>query len=203
MNRADATKLSASRAIANGAVSAPISTPATPGPLICAADMTGLELGVAVDDLVSIDERRQVRLVGHVEEDGRAAVDEPDDVELPDRQDVQGEGDRDRDQRGRPDEVAGDEDRASTQAIDPDARWQAEEDERQELDRAEQAELERRDVQRRRRDDRQGEQRHLRPELADRLGRPELHEVGVAKKAAVRVGHENLSTAGWSPGKSR
>ena len=45
-----------------------------------------LELRVAVDELVALDERRQVALVGDVEEDREAAVREDDDVELPDRQ---------------------------------------------------------------------------------------------------------------------
>ena len=45
---------------------------------------------------------------------------------------------------------------------------------RQEFDRAQEGELERRDLEDRRRDERQGEQRHLRPEDADGLGRPEL-----------------------------
>ena len=44
----------------------------------------------------------------------------------------------------RPAEVAGDQDRAAPQPVDPGAGRQAEQDERQELDRAEQGDLERR-----------------------------------------------------------
>jgi hypothetical protein len=73
-----------------------------------------LELRVALDELVALDERRQVALVGDVEEDGQAAGDEADDVQLPDRQCVEGECDRDRDEGGGAAKVADDEDRPST-----------------------------------------------------------------------------------------
>src|SRR6185503_10719204 len=142
-----------------------------------------LELGVALDELVTLHDRGQVALVGDVEEDRQAAVDEPDEVQLPDREPTEGERDRDRDQAERPPEVAHDQDWPPPQAIHPDAGGQAQEDERQEFDRAEEGELERRDLEDRRRDEGQGEQRHLRPEDADGLGRPELQEVRMPEEA--------------------
>ena len=106
-----------------------------PGPRIWAADRRDLELGVALDELVALDQRRQVALVGDVEEHRQAAVDEADDVQLPDREGVEVEGDRDRRDRDRPAEVADDQDRPPAEPVDPDAGRQAEQDERQELDR--------------------------------------------------------------------
>ena len=44
---------------------------------------------------VALDERRQVRLVGDVEEDLEHADEEPDDEELPEREDVRDVRDRD------------------------------------------------------------------------------------------------------------
>src|SRR5207248_7319443 len=57
---------------------------------------TDLEFRVAVDQLSALDERREVRLVRDVEEDGRDADEEADAVELPDRQVAEPVGDRDR-----------------------------------------------------------------------------------------------------------
>ena len=66
--RPEPTKLTASRRTAYGAVKTWTSTPPRPG----AADLCGraadLELRVAVDDLLALDDRRQVRLVRDVEE---------------------------------------------------------------------------------------------------------------------------------------
>ena len=106
-----------------------------------------LELAVAVDELVALDERRQVRLVRHVEEDRQRPDHEADHVHLPHRQDAERVRDRDRREHGRPTEVAGDEDGPATEPIDPGAGGQAEQDERQELDRAEQGHFEGRRLQ--------------------------------------------------------
>ena len=148
-----------------------------------------LELGVALDELVALHDRRQVALPRDVEEHREAAVGEADDVQLPDGQGVEVERDRDGRDRDRPAEVADDQDRPPAQPVDPDPRRQAEQDERQELDRRQEAELERRDVEDRRRDQRQGELRDRRAEDRDGLCRPELQEVGVAKEAAARATH--------------
>ena len=113
-------------------------TPASAGPGELGARARDLELRVAVDELVARHERRQVRLVGDVEEHRQHADDEADDVELPDRQRVEGVRERDRREQRRAPEVADDEDRPPRQAVDPDAGREAEEDERRELDDAEQ-----------------------------------------------------------------
>ena len=147
-----------------------------------------LEPRVAFDELIAVDDRRQVALVGDVEEDREAAVHERDDVQLPDRQGADGIGERDRDEADRPPQVPDDQDRAAPQPVDPDAGRQAEEDERQELDRPKEGELERRDLQDRRGHERQREERDLRPEDADGLGGPELQEVWVTQQSAARPG---------------
>ena len=58
-----------------------------------------LELRVAVHELLAGDERRQVRLVRDVEEHRQRADDEADDVELPDRECVEGVEERNRGER--------------------------------------------------------------------------------------------------------
>ena len=55
-----------------------------------------LQLGVALQDLVALQEARQVAHVGHVEEDGQHPVHEADHVQLLDGQDAQLPGDGDR-----------------------------------------------------------------------------------------------------------
>ena len=95
-NPAEPRKLTASTRIANGAVIAPTRTPARPGPAMNAPRSADLELRVAVHELVLPDERRQVGLVGDVEEDRADPDAEGDDVQLPDRERVERVRDRDR-----------------------------------------------------------------------------------------------------------
>ena len=102
-----------------------------------------LELRVALDDLLSLDERRDVRHVRDVEEDGAYPDEESDDEELRQRQDVGDVRDRDRREQCCAPEVAADEDRTPREPIDPHPGRQGEEDERQELDDAERGDLER------------------------------------------------------------
>ena len=71
------------------------------------------------------------------------------------------------------------------QPVDPDARGQREEDERQELERPEQRDLEGARVENEDRDEADREIVDLRPELADRLRRPELQEVAVPPEPAA------------------
>jgi hypothetical protein len=142
-----------------------------------------LQLGVALEQLVGLHQRRQVGLVGDVEEDGEHAGDEADRVQLADGEGVELVGDRDRQQRGRAPQVAGDQHRPAAQPVHPDARRQADEHEGGELDGAEQADLERRGVEDGDRHQRQRQQGHLAAELADGLGGPQLHEVAVAPQA--------------------
>ena len=143
-----------------------------------------LELRVAVDDLFSLDERRQVRLVRDVEEDRGDADAEADPVHLPDRQRIEKVSNRDGREQQRPRSVTGDENRAPRQAVDPDAGRQADEEKRQKLGRRQRGDLERariNDIDGR---ERQGKLADLRAELADSLGRPELEEVRVPPEAA-------------------
>src|SRR4051794_15007581 len=153
-----------------------------------------LQLGVALHQLVALDDGREVALPRDVEEHRQAAVDEAHDVQLPDRQHVEVERDRDRGDGDRPPDVARDEDRPSPQAVDPHAGRQAEEDERQELVRGQKADLERGNVEDGRRDERQGELRDGGPEDRRGLGRPQLEEVGVAQEAAARATHRTAES---------
>ena len=145
-----------------------------------------LELRVAVHELFPGDERRQVRLVRDVEEHGQRADGEADDVELPDRQRVKGVEERDRRERQPAADVRDDEDRAAPQAVDPDARRQREEQERQELGHSDGRHLERAGIEDEDRGERDRELRDLRSDQADRLGGPELQEVRVPPEPAVR-----------------
>ena len=86
----------------------------------------------------------------------------------------------------RPPEVAEDQDRAPREPVDPDAGGQRDEQEGRELDHVERRDLERADVERDDRDEREGEPGDLRPELADRLRRPELQEVRMPPEPPAR-----------------
>ena len=164
--------------------------PAAPGPQDLRGGPRDLQLGVAVDQLVPLHHGRQVALVGDVEEHGEAPGHEADDVQLPDRQGIEVERDRDGYDGRRPAEVADDQDRTSPEPVHPHARGQAEQDERQELDGGEQAELERGDLQEGRRDQGQRELRDRGPEDRDGLRGPQLEEVGMAQQAATRAWHQ-------------
>ena len=85
-----------------------------------------------------------------------------------------------------PREVRDDEYRPAAQTVDPDARRQAEKQERRELDDGQRSDLERRSVQDDDRDERDRQSADLRAELADSFGRPEFEEVRVAPEAALR-----------------
>src|SRR5438445_6711306 len=86
---------------------------------------------------------------------------------------------------------------AAPQAVDPDPRWQADEQERQELDDVQRRDLEHTCVQDEDRRERQGKSADLRAELADRLGRPELDEVRMPPEAPARPElHDPLVTSG-------
>ena len=142
-----------------------------------------LELRVALDQLVALDDARQVRLVGDVEEDLERARQEGDDVDLDEREPAAEEGDRDGCQEHRARDVGADEDRPPPHPIDPHARRQREEDPGQEADDAQDAELEGLGAEDQRGQQRNAEQRDLVAELADRLAGPELHEVALPPQA--------------------
>src|SRR5512133_2478845 len=152
--------------------------------LRCAA--ADLQLRIPIDQLLPLDERWKVRLIGDVEEDGGDADEEADAVQLPDRQRVEGVRNRNRAEQQRARKITDDEDRPAPKPVDPHARREADEKEGQELDCREGSYLERARVQHVDRGERQRELRELRPELADRLGRPELDEVRMSPKASGR-----------------
>ena len=157
-----------------------------------------LELRVALDQVVRLEDRRQERLVGDVEEDGQGAVDEADDEQLPDRQHPELVGDRDRQERDRSAEVAEDEDQAPRQAIDPRAGREREQQERQELDRPQQGDLVRRRIQQEDGDDRDRDEADLRPEQRDRRRRPQLAVVGRSASRLRRgAAKRDLARDGW------
>ncbi len=154
-----------------------------------------LELRIALDEILAADERRQVALVGDVEEDREAPGDEPDDVELPDRERAEHVRDRDGSEGHRASEVARDEDGPAAETVHPDPGRQPEEDEREELERAEEGDLERGRVEQDDRRERQGQLRDLRADLADGLGGPQLEEIGVAPEAPAHLGQGHLRAA--------
>ena len=144
-----------------------------------------LELRVPVDELVALDERRQVRLVRDVEEDGADPDQEGDDVQMAEGERVEEVGERNRAEQRRPAEVADDEDRLPPEPVDPHASRKREEDERQELDDEERGDGEGARVEKDDGNEGERELRELRAEDADRLGRPELEEVRLAPQAPL------------------
>jgi hypothetical protein len=151
--------------------------------------LADLELRVPLDELVALEDRRKVRLVRDVEEDGHQTIHEADDVELPDRQRPQGKGDRDRGEHHRPAQVAEDQDPALREAVDPDTGREREEEEGQEFDRRQQADLARRALQEDGGDERDGDLADLRAEQRHGRGGPQPGEVGmVAEEAKAGCG---------------
>ena len=90
-----------------------------------------------------------------------------------------------RSERHRASQVGNDEDRPPRQTIDPHTGRQREEQERQEVDRSQRRHLERRRVEHHHGDQGQSDLADVRAELADRLGRPQLQEIGMAPEAAA------------------
>ncbi len=85
-------------------------------------------------------------------------------------------------------EFGTDEDRPAPHPVDPYAGGDGEQDERQELEDAEQAELEGAHLEGQHGDERDRKLGDLVAELADRLRRPQLHEVAVAPERSPRRG---------------
>jgi hypothetical protein len=146
---------------------------------------TGLQLAVAVDELVAVDQRGQVALVGDVEEDRRRPGHGGDDEQLAQAQHVHQVAGRQGGQDDGPDQVGGDQDPLAAPPVVPGAGRQPDEQEGGGLQGGEHAHLQRRRVQHRDRHDRQRQEGDLGAHLADRLRRPQLPEVVVAQKAAV------------------
>ena len=153
------------------------------------ADLRGraadLELRVAVDDLLALDERRQVRLVRDVEEDLERADEEADDEQLR-RASARPRSTRSGRSRGaprgrsRPTIRIGRRGSRSTHTPAGSVKRMN----GRNSDDPERRDLEGAGVEDEDRDERHRELTDLRAELADRLRRPELQEVGVAPEAA-------------------
>ena len=71
------------------------STPAEPGPVSCATERLISSFELPSTSSFAVDERREVRLIGDVEEDGADADEEADHVQLRQRQGVERVGERD------------------------------------------------------------------------------------------------------------
>ena len=143
------------------------------------------ELAVRVDELLRLDEHRQVALVRHVEEHREHAGDDRDDEELREVEHAEGVGDRYRADDGQAPDVSPDEHRTPAPPIDPRARRQRDQEERELCAGGECADLERGRVER---DDREQRERELgdrAAHLADRLARPEEDEVPVLEEGSL------------------
>ena len=140
------------------------------------------ELCVPLDQVFAPDERRQIRLVGDVEEHGEDAAHQSDDEELRQRQPPGYIGDGHGTDGDDPPQVGGDHDPAAAGAVYPDTGGQPHDEERGSGSRRQQAHLERRCMQRAHREERDREQTHLRSELADRLAAPEQAEVAMSEQ---------------------
>ena len=110
-------------------------------------------------------------------------------------------GERDETEDHRAPQVTRDQDRPASEPVHPDARRQTHQDERQELHGREQADLEGVRVEHRDRGERQGQERDLRPQLAHRIGGPELQEIRVApqRSAGGAFGGHGVSPSRKSP----
>ena len=147
--------------------------------------------GIGVDQAIALDDRRQVGVVGRVEEGRQDRRQAGHDQELPVGQDAEREGDGGRaKQRGSP-EVRPDEDRPPAKPVDPRAGDEPEEEGRHEVQAAQDGDLdgagaEHQDGRERQRDP--GDER-----AEDRDGRrgPDAHERRVPPERGVeRVAHE-------------
>ena len=137
----------ASTAIAPGAVTICTSQPAMLKAPNSATEALAVSLLLPSTSCSGSIERRQVRLVGDIEERGEDAREEGDGVELLDPQLAHQRGDGHGRDDGGAAEVGGDHDRALAQAVDPDAGEQREGDAGEHIGRGDEGYLERRSVQ--------------------------------------------------------
>jgi len=79
----------------------------------------GFQLGVAFDQFIPLHQRRQVRLVGDIEEDRADTGQERGDIQLPQVQHVQRPGERDRPEDRCSAEVTRDQDRPTAEPVHP------------------------------------------------------------------------------------
>ena len=146
---------------------------------------TDLELRVALEQVRTVHQHRQIGLVGDVEEHRKNAGTERDDVELFEGQHVEQVGDRDRSDGQHAAQVAGDHDRAAPKPIGVDAGDQAQRGKGQELEPRQHPNLEGTGMENQDRHGGDGEEGHLAAELADRLAGPEFEKVPVAPELTL------------------
>ncbi len=142
----------------------------------------GLELGVAVTDLVRLHDLRQVALVGDVEEHRARPDHERDPEQLDQGEPPEGPRQREGGQGSGADQVVGHEHAPTPPPVDPGAGRQADDEEGQELAGAEQAHLEGVRVQHVDREHRHRQHRQLGARRAGRLGQEQLPEVVVTEQ---------------------
>ena len=146
----------------------------------------GVELAVGIGELRAIHQHRQDRDVGGIEDDRLGADQERDGNQEGNTHPVQHGGDRDPQQHGGPAEVGGDHQRLASEPVDPGPGDESEEQDRQAPGHRQQAHFERAGVQAKGRQQRNDDWRHLRADLGDRFGAPQIQEVAVAPKAGLR-----------------
>ncbi len=143
------------------------------------------ELPVRIDEVLGLDEHRQIALVRDVEEDGEHASDDRDDEELRQVEHAERVGDRDRaDDRHAPD-VRPDEHGPAAPPVDPRAGGQRDQQEGELRARGERADFERRRVEGDDREERDGQLGDRATDLADRLASPQQDEVPVLENGGL------------------
>ncbi len=157
----------------------------------------GLELGVALADVLGLDDVGQVALVGDVEEDRAAAHHQCDHQHLREGEHVEGPGEGERGEREAADQVVGHQHPLLAPPVDPGARRQPDDEEGEELAGREQAHLERARVEHLHGEDGDGQHGELRAELAQRVAEEQLAEVVVAEQPAAQL--RGGSGSGRSP----
>ncbi len=143
----------------------------------------GLQLDVALDQLLVVDQVRQVALEGRVEEGGAHRHAERHHVQLAQCQHVQPGRQGDRGEQQGAAGVADQHHPPLAHPVHPCADWQADQQCGEVFEDDQQARLERRSVQGLDRHQRQRDQGHARADLADRVTGPEAAEVPVPEQA--------------------
>ena len=138
---ADARKLTASTAIAIGARQGLHQEAADPERHEFRGRPTGRQRRVGLDQPVALDDRRQVGVVGRVEERREDRGQPGHDQQLPEGQDAERERERDRTQERRPPQVRPDEHGPSPQPVHPRARDEPEDERGDEIEAAQDRDL--------------------------------------------------------------
>ncbi len=161
-------------------------TAADPGTCDLGRRTDGLQRSVARDQLVLGQQLGQEALVGDVEEDGRHAGDQGDDVQLHHRQHTGDGGQRDARHRHRPHDIGADHQRQLAHPVDPGPGRQSDQQERGGFRGGEQPHLEGGGVELEHRDERQGDQGDLGTELSGRGTGEQEAEIAQTQRAAGR-----------------